>query len=101
VALTFAKANAKGVILWARSLDQLEAVKKEINDLYPEVKVHVEKVDVSSESEVDAAFQRGKDALGPVDVAVHNAGVNNDVTLLGDAEPGDWWKHFVSSAFSW
>ncbi|KAK5051873.1 hypothetical protein LTR84_002676 [Exophiala bonariae] len=94
IAIAFAKAKAKGLILAARDLSKLEQVEKEINDAYPDTKVLAIKTDVTSESDVKAAFAKAIETFGAVDVAIHNAGINHDHAPITKTELSGWWEHY-------
>ena len=95
VAGMFAKAGAKGLIIWGRSEDLLREVEKEIAGMAGQTKVLAQKVDVTKEEDVDQAFEKVKETFGAVDVVVSNAGVNLSTTRLGEATLDKWWTHFV------
>jgi len=95
--VAFAKAKAKGMVLTARDLSLLEQVQKEIEDSYRDTKVLVHKMDVTSESDVNAAFAKAVEVFGGVDVAIHNAGMNLDFTPLAQTDTSTWWTQYVSA----
>lgn len=96
IAIAFAKAKAKAVVLTARDLGKLQEVEKEIIDSYPNTKVLVIKMDVTSESEVKAAFATAIEAFGAVNIAIHNAGSNNDFVPITQSDMSSWWSQYVS-----
>lgn len=85
-------------MLTARDLSRLEEVEKKIRESYPNTKVLVHKTDVTSEAEVKAAFAKAIEAFGSVDIAIHNAGLNSDVTPLTQTDATVWWNQYVSGS---
>lgn len=84
------------MILTARDLGKLQEVEKEILDSYPNTKVLVIKMDVTSESEVKTAFAKAIEAFGAVNIAIHNAGSNNDFVPITQSDLTSWWSQYVS-----
>ncbi|KAJ9604722.1 hypothetical protein H2200_010836 [Cladophialophora chaetospira] len=96
IALAFAKAHPKALILWARNLGQLEELQKEIKITCPATEVLVQRVDVTSEGDVTSALKKVKENFGAIDIAINNAGNNACKTNLGDKDSDlqTWWSHF-------
>lgn len=71
----------------------------EIKKLNPQTQVLVQRVDVTSEADVDAAFNKAVETFGTVDVAIHNAGLNKSTANLAETALDSWWSHFVRLLF--
>ena len=52
------------------------------------------RTDVTKTAEVVAAAQKVKEVYGRLDILINNAGYLEDLTLLGDSDPVDWWTSF-------
>ena len=76
----------------ARSTDRLEALAAELGG--PDAAVPV-RCDVTSGTDVDAAFAYVERQLGPVEVVVSNAGVNDDHLLLSMKD--DAWSAVIDT----
>ncbi len=72
IALAFAREGAN-IVLAARTVSEIEAVAKEIEDL--ERNALVVPTDVSIKADVDAMVKQTLDRFGEVDILVNNAGV--------------------------
>lgn len=76
IGLAMAKGLAQAgaeVAIWGRSQDKLDNAAKEFSDAG--LTVHVQRVDVSQESEVVDGFAKAVETLGGLDTAVINAGI--------------------------
>lgn len=73
-------ANGAAVVLAARRLDRLEALRDEIRAQGGQA--HAVEMDVTSPDSVAAAFQDAEAALGLVDVVVNNSGVSGQTGPL-------------------
>jgi 3-oxoacyl-[acyl-carrier protein] reductase len=73
------------VAVGARSVEQVEAVAKEIDGLALEL-------DVMSRESVEAAVARTESELGPIDLLIANAGITGPDEPLAD--PDEWWHTF-------
>lgn len=93
-AIAFAQAGAKKIVLTSRSRDELEEVKKEIEEATRdgrtpeegecEVIVHV--ADLCDPASVDALFK----AAGELDVLINNAGYLEPCVPIRDSDPSEW-----------
>jgi short-subunit dehydrogenase len=72
-------ARAETLVLVARRLDRLEALKAELAGRYPGLKVVVLAADLSDESDIETLLGRVAGEAGPVDVLVNNAGLGDSV----------------------
>ena len=70
---------------------------KKIN---PKVQTLAVSTDISSNSSVDALFEKVKATFGHADILVNNAGVvaEGDGALLADIDPETWWRGFEINA---
>jgi NADP-dependent 3-hydroxy acid dehydrogenase YdfG len=96
VALYFAKAGAKGLVICSRTETELQETKREIEKVDPEVVVVAVKADVSVEEDVNAVFEKAKEAGLRVDVLVSNAGPLAPADKLAETDSDKWWYYFVS-----
>lgn len=90
-ARALAEAGA-AVLLLARSLDQAEAVAREIRDQGGRAKAL--QCDVSRWADVERAVRTCKEEFGRVDILVNNAGVIDPVGHLAESDP-ETWGHAV------
>ena len=72
-------ARAEMLVLVARRLDRLEALKAELAGRYPRLKVVVLAADLSDESDIETLLGRVAGEAGTVDVLVNNAGLGDSV----------------------
>ncbi|KAK5162454.1 hypothetical protein LTR04_003728 [Oleoguttula sp. CCFEE 6159] len=97
VAVYFAKAKAKAVIICARTLSRLEETGTEMYKVNPETEVLMQQVDVTSEKDVKSLFDAANDRYGTVRVAVSNAGRNGEPKLLADSDTESWWNDYETN----
>lgn len=96
-ARSFAIAGAKGVVLVARSLTQLQEAAEELGKEFPKTQFLPLACDVRSETSIKAAFEQIRAAFGTADVLVNNAGANDDGQPLRSASIAAIWECFVST----
>lgn len=77
---------ASNIIIVARRLDRLEALKSEICELYPEVNIFTYGVDLASDINVAAFLKWLKESDLKVDFLINNAGVGDH----GPFAEGNW-----------
>lgn len=82
------------VALWDREADAVEAAAAELGALGPTVAVGV---DVADRAAIEDAAARSRDALGPIDGLVNNAGIASSA-LPWEAEEESWRRHFAVNA---
>lgn len=87
-AYAFANEGAN-LILTARRLDRLQAIKEEIEDRYS-VKVLVAKLDVSNRSEVISVINNLDEQWMNIDILVNNAGLGRGINKLHEDNPEGW-----------
>lgn len=96
VAIEFAKANAKAIVLAARTTSQLEEVRERIQHISSKTAVHVQSVDVGDEAAVKSLYDTAQTKFGGVDVVVSNAGAQVEFgKLLPDTDTESWWNDWV------
>lgn len=83
-ARAFANAGSK-VVLTARSADAIETIASEIG-----ANAIAAPCDVADPASVQGAFDAAKDAFGPVDILINNAGAVDPVAHLQSADPSAW-----------
>lgn len=90
-ALDYAEAanGAIKLILTARRVEKLEAIKAQLDKEYPVVQVHIAKLDVSDLKDIDAFFEALPAEFSQVDVLVNNAGKAQGVDKIGDIKQVD------------
>lgn len=86
IALAFAEQGAD-LLLTSRTRSELDSLAKRVRALGRRVVIRT--CDVRNLAEVEAAFQAGRDALGPIDLLVNNAGVWIQKPLL-DFTSDEW-----------
>lgn len=94
-AIQFAKAGAEGLAICARSEAALEETKKLILAVNQDVKVYVQKVDVTIAEDVRTFFENIVKEFGKVDVAIANAGADDIGLQILKTDPEKWWKEQV------
>ena len=87
VALELARNGFDVAVNFNRSAEAAEALVKEIEALG--VRAGAFQADVSNREQAEALFKKVREALGPVEVLVNNAGITRD-TLLMRMKPEDW-----------
>ncbi|GFP55776.1 short chain dehydrogenase citE [Trichoderma asperellum] len=93
-ARSFAAAGAKGVVLVARSLGQLQEAAEELAKEFPKTQFLPLACDVRSETSVKAVFEQVRAAFGTADVLVNNAGANDEGKPLRSASIAAVWEGF-------
>jgi len=88
-------ANATGVVIAARRLDQLDALKQQLEHINPDTKILAVKTDIVSEDSVKDLYAEVQKTFGrPADVVLNNAGYLKDEENIGDTPPSEWWTGF-------
>jgi len=75
------------VILAARRVEQLQALRQEIEA--GGGRAEIVKMDVTSDASIEAAFEQAWQLMGPVQIIVNNAGVAATKRML-DKDEGEW-----------
>ena len=95
IALAFAQAKVSGLALLARSdLSAVKAACEAAQRPGQNIKILTIRADVTKTADVVAAAQKVKETFGRLDILINNAGYLEEVTLLGESEPIDWWRSF-------
>jgi NAD(P)-dependent dehydrogenase (short-subunit alcohol dehydrogenase family) len=101
VALSYAKAGASGLVLAARSIDQLQAVEENIKHVNPKIQTVIHHCDITNSSSVQKLAQHVQTEFGRLDVLVVNSGYSGAVELKiteGDPNDGQWRQAFDVNA---
>lgn len=93
-ALSFAKSGSSSISLLGRTEKTLLETKALIEKDYSSSKVFTYVADISDKDALVKALTAIKEAVGPVDVLVANAGYLPDVAKLGDTDLSDWYTGF-------
>lgn len=95
IAFAFAQANVSGLVLLARSdLSAVKAASEAAQRPGKNLKVLAIRADVTKTVDVVAAAQKVKETFGRLDILINNAGYLEEITLLGESDPVDWWTSF-------
>jgi NAD(P)-dependent dehydrogenase (short-subunit alcohol dehydrogenase family) len=94
IALTFARAGAKAVVLLGRSESTLQSAVQEIKSLNTTTSTAYFVADVSDSPSVLAAFAETKSQFGSIDVVVANSGYLPDMLPIKDADVNEFWKGY-------
>jgi 3-hydroxy acid dehydrogenase / malonic semialdehyde reductase len=82
-------ADGADVILWARRMDRLQQLAREIEQAHGH-RVHIAEVDVRARDAVDRAVAMLVDAQLVPDILINNAGLAAGFTPLHEGDPDDW-----------
>lgn len=93
-AISFARAGAANVIVGARSnLDDLENdINAAASSAGQSTKVIKLSLDVTSESDVDAAVKTVKQHVSSIDILINNAGYLEEFKPVAESNRSEWWK---------
>ena len=95
IALSFARAGAKAIVITGRAEDALARSRTAILDAgSAELEVQTFFADVLDGEVVRHAFEAAHAEFGPIDVLVANAGYASPVARVVDADLGDYWRNF-------
>lgn len=72
------------VVGLARRLDRLEQLQNEIKSAQVDAKIHIRSCDLTSEEDIQSAFEYVLKNFGGVNILINNAGIFHNGTLLGD-----------------
>ncbi|KAI1131891.1 hypothetical protein F5Y10DRAFT_275261 [Nemania abortiva] len=109
IAAAHAKSGVRGLVLVARSLGNVEEVKRSIKAEHPSVEILAMAADVTDETSVNQLFIKVKETFGVADTLVNNAGVISTLTFMespldtvAKVSTSVWWNDFhvnVKGAF--
>jgi NAD(P)-dependent dehydrogenase (short-subunit alcohol dehydrogenase family) len=95
IALEFARAGARAIVLTGRTAASLESCKAKIAALSPDTQVEAIVVDITNASGIAKAFQTATSYFGPIDVLVNNAGyLPDEHTTVAMSPLDDYWRAF-------
>ncbi|KAK5170941.1 uncharacterized protein LTR77_004085 [Saxophila tyrrhenica] len=75
IALSYAKANATGLVISSRTTSDLEALTAEIQKVDSKVEILAQLCDTTKDEDVESLFKATKERFGRLDVCVANAGI--------------------------
>ncbi|KAL7940879.1 NAD(P)-binding protein [Trichoderma barbatum] len=93
----FAKAGSKAIIVSARRLEILEALKKEIESSYPNTEVVPIRCDLTSENGVANLWDTTITKFGKIDVVISCAASRSQMKKIGDTGIAGWWGDFETN----
>ncbi|KIJ49422.1 hypothetical protein M422DRAFT_161042 [Sphaerobolus stellatus SS14] len=90
IAMVFAMAGAKKLVLTSRSLKQLESVKTELEEKIGTDKTTILVIpsDITNVGDVEKLFEQAGDLDA---VVVNNAGACEPVLAIHETDPSEWW----------
>ncbi|KAL2834769.1 hypothetical protein BJY01DRAFT_252849 [Aspergillus pseudoustus] len=91
-AASFAHANAKAVVLLARSNDGLVDTERIIKAIDPDTQVYSIAVDITEWASVIEAFDKTVARFGVPHVLVNNAGALASLASTAETDVESWWK---------
>ncbi|KAJ9143513.1 NAD(P)-binding protein [Pleurostoma richardsiae] len=94
LAPAFARAGAKAIYLVARNQAELQAAKKELEGINPDVKVHTKVMSVSDEMAAQELFKEIESEYGKAHVLLNNAGCGKGGPVVNGASVEGIWTDF-------
>lgn len=94
----FAQSGAKAVFICDLNTENLDKHKRELNSLYPSTDVHVQKVDVGEEANVESVVNLALEKYGRLDVFFANGGVSIGTDRILDANVNDFMQTMKTNA---
>ncbi|PTB69258.1 hypothetical protein BBK36DRAFT_1137705 [Trichoderma citrinoviride] len=89
---SFATAEARAIVLVARSFKQLQEAAEELSKEFPKTQFLPIACDVKDETSVKAVFDKILEVFGTADVLVNNAGTTNEGKPLRSASMANVWN---------
>jgi short-subunit dehydrogenase len=96
LAVSFARANAKALILVGRDKEELEDASAEIQAIAPGVQIDVRVLDISSKTQAKDGFIDLQRTYSKIDILVNNAGFGNSLLPITDIPGEKWWYNLLS-----
>jgi len=90
MAEAFCQAEAKGVILAARSEGLLREITSDLRPRYPDVELSIVPMDVSDPASVEAGLRHAVDMFNELDILINNAACAEPWDLVHEQDPEDW-----------
>mgnify|MGYP001792047017 CR=1 FL=1 len=78
------------LLLCARRIERLEELKKELSSQYPEIDIHIFKLDVSDQKAVHHELTTLPEEWRMIDILVNNAGLSRGLDKLHEGLLSDW-----------
>lgn len=94
IALQYARASVAGLILCARTADQLDEVESMIRSTNANIRVLKLVVDVTKEEDVKMCAEAVRVSFDRLDILVNNAGFSAPWVPISDGKPAEWWNNF-------
>ncbi|KAL2851663.1 hypothetical protein BJX68DRAFT_275147 [Aspergillus pseudodeflectus] len=94
LAVSFAKANEKALILVGQNKEELGDAAMDIQAIRPGVQIDIRLLDISSEIQVKDAFIDLQRTYSKIDILVNNAGFGNSLLPITDIPGEKWWYDF-------
>lgn len=94
VAIVFAQADARAVVLCGRRLEPLSKAQSEIEALGKGTRVRTLQLDVTDESKVQGVFEKIKGEFGEVDIVINSAGHLSEPGSLKETSTSNFWTSF-------
>ncbi len=89
-ALQLASTHQFRLLLCARRIEKLDALKNKLLKTYPELDIHTFKLDVRNSEEVEITLKNLPEDWKQVDVLINNAGLSQGLDPIQDGDIGDW-----------
>jgi NAD(P)-dependent dehydrogenase (short-subunit alcohol dehydrogenase family) len=96
----FASGACKALYLCDYDSTHLSTHKRELNELYPDVKIHICQLDVSDDASVRELCEDAISKYGRLDVFFANAGITGDNKLFWESDDKDFMKVIKTNALS-
>lgn len=78
------------LLLCARRLNRLEALKDELLNMYPNIQIHIFELDVRNAEQVQSQIDGLPQEWRKINVLINNAGLSQGLDSIQDGNIGDW-----------
>jgi NADP-dependent 3-hydroxy acid dehydrogenase YdfG len=78
------------LLLCARRLNRLEALKGELLNMYPNIQIHIFELDVRNAEQVQSQIDGLPQEWRKINVLINNAGLSQGLDSIQDGNIGDW-----------